>query len=364
ERAAKLVAAVLLLAGSAGCAREPKGTTEAQAKILARLLPNPQIVNAHEHLMDTRGGGAKLKLEAANSRAGITSTALVASSRFTFYLGKRSFVEHHKNNEFLCRLAREDPGKYYAFVTFHPDGKQDEDMVARLEDYVARGATGVKLYLGHGGKIGDGSPFHIRPLDDPKMLPFYEYCQANRVPIIFHINMSKFGAEARRVFDRYPDLPIIIPHFALISRRPTELNQLLTDYPSLMTDLSFGWWYSVPGLDRISKKAPGQARAQGTSFRDFVIKHQDRILFGTDIVITGSKAKSAEALTDFFLSYRSMLELDEYDFRDKDGKVHHFRGLSLPEKVVRKIYRGNWERFLAGLGRSQDVAASPSGEQR
>ena len=361
-RASLGVLAGLLLSTSVACERaspdstSPPWCTPAQAKLLSLLMPDPQIVNTHQHLMDTRGGLARLKLEAVNRRVGVVSTALVGSSLWTFTLKKGTgFVEHHQNNEFLCQLAGENPGQYSAWVTFDPE---DEDIVPRLEAYLTAGALGVKLYVGHGAKTGDGRPFHVCPLDDPKLIPLYDYCQAHRVPICLHINMDKFEMEARRVFDRYPELPVIVPHYALWSRskRRGRLDRLLTRYPSLLTDNSFGWSYSVAGFKRYDKDT--------RAMRDFIIKHQDRILFGTDVVITAAKSKSTDALTDFFLAYRASLELAEFDFRDLKGKEYHFKGLALPEAVVRKIYRENWLRLLKRIGRvnqsgpSQPVAVS------
>ncbi|HUU82916.1 MAG TPA: amidohydrolase family protein [Phycisphaerae bacterium] len=312
---------------------------DAQAGVLSRLMPDPRIVNTHEHL---RGGANPLaKMAEADRRAGVAATALVASPRWTFTLQKGTgFEEHHENNEYLCRLARENPGRYYAFVTFDPD---EEGITRKLEDYVAQGATGVKLYAGHGAVTGDGRPFHVCPLDDPKLLPLYEYCEVHRIPVCLHVNMRKFPDEARRVFERYPDLPIIVPHFGLWSGLLSKLDELLTEYPNLLTDQSFGWWYSLDGLGRYDKNPD--------AFRDFIIKYQDRVLFGTDVVITEFAGKSAEALTDFWLSYRASLELDRYDFTDRDGKVHHFKGLALPQDVLRKIYHENWERLLKRCGR-------------
>ena len=103
----------------------------------------------------------------------------------------------------------------------------------------------------------------------------------------------------------------------------------------------------MPGLKRYDPKNDKKP----PSMRDFFIKHQDRILFGTDVVVTAGAGKSADALTDFWLAYRCSLELEEYEFRDKDRKLHRFKGLTLPEDVLRKVYRENWVRFLAQCGR-------------
>ena len=103
------------------CDRLTQSPTPAQKQLLSLLLPNAQIVNTHEHLMQTAGEGARLKLEAANRRSGVVSTALVASSLYTFTLQKGiGFIDHHKNNEYLCRLATLHPGEYYAFGHLRP----------------------------------------------------------------------------------------------------------------------------------------------------------------------------------------------------------------------------------------------------
>jgi predicted TIM-barrel fold metal-dependent hydrolase len=155
--------------------------------------------------------------------------------------------------------------------------------------------------------------------------------------------MRKFEDEAIRVFERYPDLTIIVPHCALWSGLLSKLDALLDKYPALYTDLSFGWWYTVPAFKRFDKDP--------RKFREFLVKHQDRVLFGTDVVITAASSKSTAALTDFFLSYRCVLELEEFDFRDRNGELFHYKGLALPEDVVRKIYRDNFVRLLERTGR-------------
>ncbi len=268
-------------ASPAGGASGPHPFTDAQARIVAGLMPDPGIINTHEHLMDHRQ--ALAKLAEVNRRVGIASTVLVGSSRYTFYLDESGFVDHHRNNDYLCRLAREKPGEYYAWVTFDP---LEDDLPDKLDHYLRAGASGVKLYAGHGGQLGDKQPFHACALDHPNLLALYDYCERNRVPICLHINMRKFADEAYRVLDRYPKLPIIVPHCALWNGKLPLLDKLLTRYPSMLTDLSFGWWYSVDAFQRFDRDPQ--------THRDFIIKHQDRFLWGTDVVITASEAKSRD----------------------------------------------------------------------
>ena len=216
-RQAALVVSAAFLFGNLACGCGPRDSrsqadetgrpdqtpTSVQAEVLARLMPDPRIVNTHEHLLGTSKSVAKL--EEASRRAGVTSTVLVGSARYTFYLDKSGFIDHHENNKYLCELARENPGKYHVLVTFDPE---EEGITRKLEEYLGQGATGVKLYAGHGGRLGDGRPFHVCPLDDPKLLPLYEYCEVHHVPICLHINMGKYADEARRVQWEYVQLGV------------------------------------------------------------------------------------------------------------------------------------------------------------
>lgn len=300
------------------------------------LLPDPRIINVHEHLM-------KSSLLAGYGRAceavGIAATVFVGSSGYTLHGGRSGFDEHHINNEFLCSLARIDPQRVYAWITFDP---QRDDMVPQLEKYLAQGATGVKLYLGHTGKLGNGDPFHCMELDDPRMIPLYDFCDARRVPILAHINAGRFREEFERLLDRYPDLPWIIPHYMVLGHRLERLSEVLDRYPGVMVDQSFGTLaVAVSGLKRISRRRD--------EYREFYIRYQDRILFGTDAVITAARYKTVDYLTRSFMVYRHMLELDEYviDIEGQKGETWQatLRGLHLPESVVRKIYRENFARF-------------------
>ena len=85
-------------------------------------------------------------------------------------------------------------------------------------------------------------------------------------------------------------------------------------------------------------------------FRDFIIKYQDRILWGADIVLDGEPYRGQKKntawvfkrmLTDFMIfqgrSWREPLH--------PENTMRH-RGLDLPEDVLRKIYWENPKRIL------------------
>jgi hypothetical protein len=94
------------------------------------------------------------------------------------------------------------------------------------------------------------------------------------------------------------------------------------------------------------------------STRDFFLKYQDRILFGTDI---GARALLSSPQTDIQLPesrervtlIRNFLENPgEFSLRPDSGFLFGslkktFLGLDLPEPILKKIYHQNFEKVVA-----------------
>jgi hypothetical protein len=149
-------------------------------------------------------------------------------------------------------------------------------------------------------------------------------------------------------------LKVIFAHFFFLSAQLPRLADLLERFPNLCVDLT-------PGIEMYHNFA---GALQAT--REFFLKYQDRILFGTDI---GAKALLATPemgiepgesavrikLVRSFLETEGEFRLDSaggFLFGKFEGA---FQGLGLPEEVLRKIYGLNFER-LAG---SQPKALDP-----
>lgn len=313
---------------------------------LEEARPEFKIVNAHDHLYREQDLGKYL---AAAEEMDIERTLFVASSTYTF-LGAGHEKETNQGNawssEEILRCAEKYPGKIIPFVTLHPD---DQDKVALLESYKERGAAGLKLYTGHGN-------FYDRPLDAPEMLPVYEWCEANRFPLCWHVNLTRYADEFTRVMLKYPKLKVIVPHIGQAFYNPQgremEVIQKLLDlYPGVFVDLSFGTrQILVAGLDRVSQ--------QNAAFRAFIDKYPDRVLWGTDMVVTGNTEKTQAWITSILRACRDMLEKETYTFwMAAEGSGYEtaqtknaygvLRGLALPEEQLRKIYETNYDRFMA-----------------
>lgn len=301
------------------------------------------IVNAHDHLY--REQDLQKYLDAAAAE-GVVKTLFVASSYFTFRGEGNSPAEGNEwSSEEILKVARKHPGKIIPFVTLHPDAP---DPVKLLEGYVANGAQGVKLYTGHGN-------FHDRSLLAQEMLPVYAYCEKTGLPICWHVNLTRYGAEFTKVLLQFPKLKIILPHFGVAFYKPggkewKQLEQLMDLYPNLYVDCSFGTRdILVAGLERVS--------AQPQIFRAFYEKYQDRILWGTDMVVTGNKEKTTPWIRSILRACRDMHEKATYQFwmaasgcqyaARKDNPYGLLRGLDLPDEILKKLYETNIENFLS-----------------
>jgi len=80
--------------------------------------------------------------------------------------------------------------------------------------------------------------------------------------------------------------------------------------------------------------------------RDFMIKYQDRIAYGTDLVVEPT-AMTEEAITEARRRWRSDWRYFATDGEVEVGQLDEpVQGLKLPRGVVEKLYRLNAERFF------------------
>jgi predicted TIM-barrel fold metal-dependent hydrolase len=296
------------------------------------------IINAHEHVQSEENLPT---LRKAMDDCQVEKLVMLGTSDFTFYLDPEyGFTGYDENNKNIVKMSKENPNEFAALVTMDP---RDEDKLEKLKKYIEDGAAGVKLYNGHGSFY---DLFFKMPLNDPVMMEVYEYCEKESIPILHHVNTGRFLEEMENICQEFPDLVQIIPHFMLSSGNLNRLTRLMENYPQLYTDISFGHPdFLVAGFGRISNNY--------LAFRDFMDKYQDRITYGTDLVVTTYKAKTRAYIDDVHLAYMDLLEKDEFtlpdriynmmssDARKKVDEDRTYRGLKLDDEILRKIYHDN-----------------------
>ena len=296
----------------------------------------------HEHLLDEREARRVL---AVMDRLGIEKMALMGTSKYTFTLNNRYGFERFKeNNEEIIRLAKKWPDRFLAFATIFPP---DSGNLELIQDYVRRGAHGLKLYLGHGAATGK-EPFHMMPLGDSRMKPIYQWAQETQLPLQFHINFTKYLKEFEQMMEEFPYLRVCVPHFGLYKnnrRRLRKLGELLDRYPNMYSDISFGWYeFQIQGFQKFDKYP--------RRYRSFMKKYAHRFMYSADMVVEPTKDEAY--IMDTLRSYMQMLEMKRYRFFLKPERP--FRGLKLPEETLRTIYWETPKRFhlLDDAGRAPD----------
>jgi len=319
-----LAVAAFMLLWLTGCASAQVSMAESPHR--GSASGSYALANMHEHIQSVEEGA---KLLDAMKAVGITHTVLVGSPQQTLFF-KGGFTGYDENNGQILTLQRLYPDAFSAFCTVNP---RDPDKLRKLKGYVRAGSRGLKLYNGH-------ATFYDLPLTDSEMEPLYAYAQQRHLPVMFHVNLGRYLGEFEALMDAYPRLTVIAPHLGVSSIRLERLERLLDRYPTLYTDVSFGYQpFLIAALKRISKD-PGK-------YRQFMQRYRARILFGTDVVVTSHPKKTAPWMAGVFQCYRDMLEQSRYRCALMEEELN---GLALEPDILRDVYERNPQRVL---GRSR-----------
>ncbi len=313
---------------------------DAEGPSLREIQAKGRIIDVHEHIQNVRVAPIYLSLM---EELGIQKMCLMGSSTFTLTLDERKgFTGHDENNEELLKIVERYPGRFEAWVTMNP---KDSDKLEKFKDAVSRGATGLKLYVGHGyinRQLNKGGyMFHTVALDDPGMLPVYAYCEENFIPLCMHVNPYEgrkgFAQEFVDVLTQFSDMKVDCPHFMLSSIQSSRLEEFLDTFPNLYTDVSFGDFFAKDGLKRISKSPK--------KFRRIFYKYQDRIMYASDLVLTEGRTKTEQWVREQLTAYLDMLSKEQYTSPAIPGEV--LNGMALPGYILEQILYKNYERFSA-----------------
>ena len=328
---------------------EPEAPSET-ALSFAEIQAQRRIINVHEHI--GAADRAPVFLEVMDE-LGFQKICLMGSSQFTLTMNERfGFTGYDDNNEELLKIVQRYPDRFEAWTVVNP---LDPDKLEKFKRCVEQGATGLKLYTGHGyvtrmdtamNKKGSYI-FHPVAMDAPGMLPLYEYCEANYIPVCIHVNphSSKkgFAEEFIAVLTAFPDMKVDCPHFMLSSIQSNRLEEFLMTFPNLYTDVSYGDAFMQERL-RYMSKYPDK-------FRRLFSKYPDRIMFGADLVLTHHAGKTIEWAREQFKAYLDMLSKETYTtgaIRDKESREPEvLNGLALPNELLERVLFKNYEDFVA-----------------
>jgi hypothetical protein len=239
-----------------------------------------------------------------------------------------------------------------------------------LDSCIQQGAAAVKVWKNIGMSYRDQSGKLVM-IDDPRFDSLFTWIADKKIPVTAHLGEPKncwlplkemttrndssyFAAHPQYHMVQHPDLPsyddqiqarnrwlsknpdlkYIGCHLASQEWSVDEIGAFLDKHPNAAVDLAarMGQLFYQTRLDR-------------EKVRNFFIKYQDRILYGTDLVDAG---QSDEAV---FQQEMHRTWLSDWKYFTSDEKmtsplIHgEFQGIRLPKSVVDKIYNQNAKKW-------------------
>lgn len=261
----------------------------------------------------------------------------------------------------IDRFHQAAPDRFATYGWMDWSGIESSDFprlaVERLERLVERGACGIKFWKDLGLTLRDGSGEIVR-VDDERLAPIFEKAAELDVPVMFHtadpaaffFPIDRFNEryeelaahpdwafsesvyskwelleQRNTVFARHPKTTFIGAHVGESGEDLAFIGDALERYPNFHVDISA----------RASELGRQPYRA-----REFFLRFQDRILFGSDLL---------PEVGMYRLYYRFLETGDEYfDYPSHASRQGRWKiyGLFLPDEVLEKVYRSNALRFL------------------
>ena len=268
-------------------------------------------------------------------------------------------------------LLRSSPDHFAWCTTFNPYKFEDASFAAeairQLDQNFAQGAVAVKIWKNVGMEIKNRDGKFIMA-DDPKFAPIYKdiakqgktlmshqaepdvawgppdpsdpswsYYQEN--PQWFLYNKPGFPSKQEilkardHVLAANPDLRTVGVHLGSMEKSLDNIASHFDRYPNFAVD-------TAARMEYLMMTPPEKVRA-------FLIKYQDRVLYGTDLDLLPD-ANLQDVLKDWQATYaRDWKYLATDETVEYNGKKT--RGLKLPEAVLHKIFRSNALHWIPGL---------------
>jgi hypothetical protein len=274
--------------------------------------------------------------------------------------------------DIAVRTVQKHPGRVFYGPTFVFDtaglGSTDWTLntMTDVSNGLIDGGITVKIWKNIGMTVRNRNGKFIM-VDDPGMHDLFLYLSQEKIPVTGHLgeprncwlpldqmtvssDSSYFAShpqyhmflhpeypsyedqiKARDNFlEKNPDLTFIGCHLGSLEWNVDSLALRLDRYPNMAVDMSARichlQYQSAKDRDRV---------------RNFIIRYQDRLLYGTDVVYSGSsnpdgfKESMHETWTDDWKYFTSDSEMTSELFRGT------FTGLKLPKSVINKIYSEN-----------------------
>jgi predicted TIM-barrel fold metal-dependent hydrolase len=253
--------------------------------------------------------------------------------------------------------TKEDPETWAC----HRDGFA-ERTAAQLADAAEQGVSGLKIFkrFGLGYRNPDGSWIKI---DDARFDPIWKACGELGIPVIIHTadpaaffdpidetnerweelnrhpdwsfhgddypSREELHSARNRVIARHPKTQFIGAHVANNAEDLETVDKWLEQFPNL-------WIETASRISELGR--------QPFTSRDFLVRHADRLLFGTD----GPWPEKRLRINWRFFETRD----ESFAYSEKippPQGMWQIHGVDLPHEVLRKLYHENAARLIPGV---------------
>jgi hypothetical protein len=354
-----LLALCAASASAAGAAREDAALYYAREDFL-----RVEKIDAHVHI---HGEAAQFMAQAIRDHFRI----------LTINVDYPDFPSLSEQQRAAISLKQRYPGRVAfagAFSVQHfqaPDWA--EGALHQIDAAVQAGAVGIKIWKNIGMALQDPDGRYVM-IDDPRFEPIIADLERRHLVLLAHqaeplncwLPYAQMTVRSDRDYFRehpqyymyqHPEMP---SHDAILAAR----NRMLSAHPALRLDAvhlaSLEWDVDKVAqfLDRFPEANVDlaarlvhleyQAARDPRKVRQFLLRYQDRILYGSDDAY-GPDDADARALAEVHAGW-----LHDWRFLTTSEPMHssdfaqRFRGLHLPRSVIDKIYRRNAEAMFAG----------------
>jgi predicted TIM-barrel fold metal-dependent hydrolase len=263
-------------------------------------------------------------------------------------------------------------GKVFYAATFYfdttgwNDGGWSDKAIEQLSGNISGGAVSVKFWKNIGMTIRDRNSKFIM-VDDPGMDPVIDFIVSKNLPVTGHLGeprncwlpLDKMTVRGdSSYFAHNPQYHMYLhPDYPSYEAQITARDNMLVKHPSLkfigchLGSLEWSVDELAAHLDRFPNAAVDlaarichlqyQAKSNHEKVRDFCIKYQDRLIYGTDLADEG-RGDPRQLCENIHKTW-----IDDWRFfatgevMKGDAFSGTFKGLHLPGEVVDKIFAAN-----------------------
>jgi predicted TIM-barrel fold metal-dependent hydrolase len=342
--------------------------------------PKPEAVAAQVDVMDRAGMAVAVNLDGGRSDGQLPAWSELQKKYPDRFVNFLTITKKH-----LDRLA--EPGFF-------------EDLPREVERAAKLGVRGVKVWKDLGMMIREGEK--VLRIDDPRFDPFWAKCGELGLPVFIHTadpkeywhpltyNSLHYGSRTEEQrYDKIPGMPswedLIAQRDAVVGKHP-KTTFIGAHFGSMTFELQ-GLAERLDRYPNFHVECAARLRILGRlppkAVRDFFVKSQDRIMFGTDgsVLLAGRKSgPGPKNLLVYPLEDPDYIRIDpadeavvakwkdrqvrfyaghfEYFETDRPGLVEpggfgadwlRIAGVKLPPDVLEKFYHANAERLIPGL---------------